>query len=325
MEAVLVERAGIRFEAIPAAGLHGVGVRALPGNLGRLLAGVPAAGRIIERFDPDAIFLTGGYVGVPVAIAGRRRPQVVFVPDVEPGLALRLISRFADLIMVSSEAARASYSTDKRVIFSGYPTRPEFSPVAAEEARIKLGLQPDLSTLLVFGGSRGAHSINQALWGCLPRLLDFCQVVHITGTLDWPLVSDVQAALTESHTDRYHPSEYMHEQMPLALSAADLVVSRAGAATMGEYPLFSLPAILVPYPHAWRYQRVNAEQLESAGGAVVLDDARLHETLFGRVQQLLADPDELANMRSAMGALRVAGAAERIAEAILTMAQARSG
>ena len=94
---------------------------------------------------------------------------------------------------------------------------------------------------------------------------------------------------------------------------------------MGEYPLFSLPAILVPYPHAWRYQRVNAEQLESAGGAVVLDDARLHETLFGRVQQLLADPDELANMRSAMGALRVAGAAERIAEAILTMAQARSG
>jgi UDP-N-acetylglucosamine--N-acetylmuramyl-(pentapeptide) pyrophosphoryl-undecaprenol N-acetylglucosamine transferase len=111
-------------------------------------------------------------------------------------------------------------------------------------------------TVLVFGGSRGARSINEAVWDILPNLLEIAQVVHITGELDWPRVPAVIEKLDATYANRYHPHAYLHEGMGQALGAADLVVSRAGAATIGEYPLFGLPAVLVPYPHAWRYQEV---------------------------------------------------------------------
>lgn len=324
MEAALVQRAGIRFESIPAAGLHGVGLPALPRNLARLLVGIPAARRILSRFNPDVLFLTGGYVGVPVALAGRKRPQAVFVPDVEPGLALRMISRFADLIAVSTEAAGAFYSREKRVLVSGYPVRTSMVPIPTNEARTRFGLETDIHVLLVFGGSRGARSINEALWGTLGELLESCQVVHITGELDWPRVTEIRANLDPVISDRYHPCAYLHEDMALALSAADLVVSRAGAATMGEYPRFGLPAILVPYPHAWRYQHANADYLVSVGGAVVLHDEDLEESLVDKVLGLLNDRGTLEKMSSSMRSLDRPQAAERIAEAILSLAESGS-
>jgi undecaprenyldiphospho-muramoylpentapeptide beta-N-acetylglucosaminyltransferase len=325
MEAALVQRAGIRFESIPAAGLHGVGLRTLPANIARLIAGIPAADRILKRFDPDVLFFTGGYVGVPVAIAGRNRPQAVFTPDIEPGLALRLISRFADLIAVSTAAARDYFPPEKNVFVSGYPIRPTLEPVPTSTAREKLRLESDFPVLLVFGGSRGARSINRALWSCLPGILASCQVLHITGELDWTRVSEIESKLTESSARRYHPYQYLHEEMALALSAADLVVSRAGAATMGEFPRFGLPAILIPYPHAWRYQRTNAEHLMKAGGAIILDDEHVGETLEQKVLDLLQDGDKLQSMRNAMHSLDQPGAADRLAEAILELAGARSG
>jgi undecaprenyldiphospho-muramoylpentapeptide beta-N-acetylglucosaminyltransferase len=325
MEAALVQRAGIRFDSIPAAGLHGVGLRMLPANIARLLAGIPAAHRILKRFNPDVLFFTGGYVGVPVAIAGRNRPQVVFTPDIEPGFALRLISRFADLIAVSTDTARDFYSPEKNVLVSGYPIRPTLKPVPTEMAREKLGLDLDLPVLLVFGGSRGARSINEALWRCLPSILTSCQVLHITGELDWARVSEIESKLMGSTGQRYHPHQYLHEDMALALSAADLVVSRAGAATMGEFPCFGLPAILIPYPHAWRYQHINAEHLKEAGGAIILPDEHVGETLEQKIMELLQDEDKLQSMRNAMHSLDQPGAAERLAEAILELAGARSG
>jgi UDP-N-acetylglucosamine--N-acetylmuramyl-(pentapeptide) pyrophosphoryl-undecaprenol N-acetylglucosamine transferase len=324
MEAALVQRAGFRFESIPAAGLHGVGLAALPRNLARLLAGVPAARRILSRFNPDVLFFTGGYVGVPVALAGRKRPQAVFVPDVEPGLALRLISRFADLIAVSTEKARAFYPHQKQVLVSGYPTRAWMQPIPSDEARTKFGLQNDLPVLLVFGGSRGAHSINEALWGKLNELLASCQVVHITGELDWPRVSEIQPNLDPAIAERYHPSAYLHEDMALVMSAADLVVSRAGAATLGEFPRFGLPAILVPYPHAWRYQHINADYLVSAGAAITIPDEKLDRLLADEVLRLLEDHTALEEMSSAMSLLDRPQAAEQIADAILTLAAAGS-
>lgn len=324
MEAALVRRAGVRFEAIPAAGLHGVGWRSLPGNLAQLAAGIPAARRILARFDPDVLFFTGGYVAVPVAIAGRKRPQVIFVPDVEPGLALRLISRFADLITVSTETAKDSYPEGKRVLVTGYPTRAELEPSHSARARSQLGLDQDLPVLLVFGGSRGARSINKALWNCLPALLGSCQVLHITGELDWPRVAAVSEALPPELAARYHPHAYLHEQMGAALSAAELAVSRAGAATLGEFPRFGLPAVLVPYPHAWRYQQMNARHLEAAGGAVILPDEQLSDSLCDLVLRLFGDRERLERMQSAMGSLDRPGAAGRIAEAIMTLSSWRS-
>lgn len=319
MESELVTRAGVRFEAIPAAGVHGVGLRALPGNLWQLARGYRAGKSIVNEFQPEAMLFTGGYVGVPVALAGRNYPQLAYVPDLLPGLALRLIARTADTVAVTNPAARQEYG-GKRVVVTGYPVRPELREMDQAGARVALGLDPERPVLLAFGGSQGAHSINAAVWRALPGLLGTTQVLHLTGARDWPRVAEVQSELPERLADAYHPRQYLHEEMGAALSAADLVVSRAGAASLGEYPLYGLPAVLVPYPHAWRYQQANAAYLVQLGAAVQLEDAGLARDLLPTVRRLLSDPDQLRRMGEAMRGLAVPDAAERVASELERLA-----
>jgi len=321
MEASLLSRAGQDFRSIPAAGVHGVGLRALPGNLARLARGVPAARRIVQDFEPEAIFFTGGFVGVPVALAARGVPKAIFVPDIEPALALRLIGRMADVITVSTQKSLAFHPRGKRVVVTGYPTRAALANLDRARARHQLGLAGRKKVLLVFGGSRGARSINEALWSCLPTLLERVVVLHITGQLDWPRVDGVLEKLPARLRENYRVHAYLHDEMPFALVAADLVVSRAGAATIGEYPLLGLPAILVPYPHAWRYQKVNADYLVEAGAAVSLADEALSTELLPTISNLLDDPDRLAAMRAAMKELAAPEAAEAIAAELLRLGE----
>jgi UDP-N-acetylglucosamine--N-acetylmuramyl-(pentapeptide) pyrophosphoryl-undecaprenol N-acetylglucosamine transferase len=320
MEVGLVSRAGLRFEAIPAAGVHGVGLRALPGNLWQLARGYRAARSIVNEFQPEAMLFTGGYVGVPVALAGRGVPKVAYVPDLLPGLALRVITRLSDSIAVTTEAAGKTYGA-RHVVHTGYPTRPELQPQEPLAARQALGLDPERRVVLVLGGSLGAQSINQAVWTALPGLLDLAQVLHLTGERDWPLVEGVQDELPERLAPAYHPHAFLYEEMGSALAAADLVVSRAGASVLGEYPLFGLPAVLVPYPHAWRYQRANAEYLVDMGAATQLEDQRLARDLLPTVRGLLQDPARMQRMGAAMQRLAVPGAAAVIAEEVVRVAQ----
>jgi len=323
MEEQLVPRAGLRFEAIPAAGVHGVGLKALPGNLVQLAKGYQAARGIVREYQPDAMLFTGGYVGVPVAMAGSGVPKVSYVPDLQPGLGLRVTTRLSKTVAVTAEASRQEYG-NRRVVVTGYPTRPELKPIATENARQRLGLDPDRSVVLAFGGSQGARSINEALWLTLPGILGMAQVLHITGDRDWPRVEDVKGELPERLQEAYHPHSYLHSEMGDALSAADLVISRAGAATLGEYPLHGLPAILIPYPHAWRYQASNAEYLAEKGGAIVLDDESLARDLLPAVRGLLQDPVRLRGMAEAMSGNVAPGAAEAIAFEVAHAAQSGS-
>jgi UDP-N-acetylglucosamine--N-acetylmuramyl-(pentapeptide) pyrophosphoryl-undecaprenol N-acetylglucosamine transferase len=323
MEEQLVPRAGLRFEAIPAAGVHGVGLKALPGNLIQLAKGYRAARRIVRSYRPEAMLFTGGYVGVPVAMAGTGVPKVSYVPDLQPGLGLQVTTRLSKTVAVTAEASRQEYG-NRRVVVTGYPTRPELKPIAAEEARQNLGLDPDRSVLLAFGGSQGARSINEALWLALPGILGMAQVLHITGNRDWPQVDDVKRELPERLQEAYHPYSYLHSEMGDALAAADLVISRAGAATLGEYPLYGLPAILVPYPHAWRYQATNAQYLAEQGGAIVLNDESLARDLLPAVRGLLQDPVRLRGMAEAMSGNVAPGAAEAIASEVAHAAQTGS-
>lgn len=320
MEAELVQRAGLPFKAIPAAGVHGVGLRALPGNLLQLARGYFASLALLRRWKPDAFFFTGGYVAVPMALASLRRPQLAFVPDIQPGLALRAISRLSNVVAVSAEESVRAYPAGKRVVVTGYPVRPELVPLDKRVGRAALGLDPTIQTVLVFGGSLGARSINQALWACLEPLLERAQVIHLTGSLDWPRVKALRETLPESIRGRYLAHEYLHDEMAQALSAADLAVSRAGASALGEYPRFGLPALLVPYPHAWRYQQVNAKFLAGRGAALVLPDERLKDDLLPTITELLTDGKRLAAMAEAMRAQDRPGAAEALADEIERLA-----
>jgi undecaprenyldiphospho-muramoylpentapeptide beta-N-acetylglucosaminyltransferase len=320
MEADLVKRQGIRFEAIPAAGVHGVGLKRLPHNLGQLARGVNASRRILREFKPDVLFFTGGYVAVPMAVAGRRTPTLLYVPDIEPGLALKALARFADRIAVTAEESRRFFPRSKRVAVSGYPTRFDLGQWERSAAIKYFNFTNDLPILLVTGGSKGARSINQAIRANRSALLDLAQVIHITGSLDWP---EVEASLGELSTEqqaRYHASAYLHEDMAAALSAANLVLSRAGASTLGEYPQLGLPAILVPYPYAWRYQKVNADYLVEQGAAVMVKDAELKDALIPTVRSLLGEAGKLDAMKQSMRRLSCPQAAQTIAGQLLKLA-----
>ena len=321
MEKDLVTRQQIPFRGIPAAGVHGVGLRDLPGNLLRLAKGTLASRQILREFQPDVLFFTGGYVAVPMALMGIPRNSLLYVPDIEPGLALKTLARFADCIAVTAEESRSFFPASKRIVVTGYPVRSEILKWNRSRARQWFGIEEGAKVLLVFGGSKGAHNINQAVWSALAGLLSDLHVIHVTGQADWALVDTCRNQLPVELLSRYHVFPYLHEEMGAALAAADLAVCRAGASTLGELPHFGLPAILVPYPYAWRYQKVNADYLASHGAAVIVENDCLADELLPTVSQLMADQHHLGLMRKAMLDLAQPHAAEKIAGLLRELAQ----
>lgn len=328
MEADLVARQNVPFKAIPAAGLHGVGLAALPRNLLQMARGVLAARRVLAEFRPDVIFFTGGFVAGPVAVAARSIPSLLYVPDIEPGNALSFLARSAKIIALTTDTSRVFFQNARqaRLVVTGYPTRPDLQSWSRSAAQEKLGLSGERPVVLIFGGSKGARSINRALLYSLPRLLQRAEVLHISGKLDWEDVLKAREQLPAELAGRYHAFDYLHE-MGAAFAAADLVVSRAGASCLGEYPLFGLPAVLAPYPYAWRYQKVNAGYLVERNAALLLEDERLATDLIPLVENLLDHPQQLDAMRQSMRALAQPDAAQKIAALICELAgsQERKG
>lgn len=325
MEADLVKREGVRFDAIPAAGVHGVGMRALPANLWQLGRGFFASRRILRKFRPDVLFFTGGYVAVPMSLASRlstRSKSLLFVPDIEPGQAIKTIARFSDCLALSVEDSKQFFPKHHSLVVTGYPLRPGLDRWTKDEARSFFALQESLPVLMVFGGSRGAHSINQALVGVLPELLQEMQVIHVTGKLDWQMIEQSRTRLTGEQLNRYRPYPYLYEEIGAAMRLADLAVTRAGASILGELPLFGLPAILVPYPYAWRYQRVNASYLFRRGAAEVIEDDQLDDQLATTVRGLIADHAKREKMSEAMKALAVPSASAQVASLLAELGDA---
>ncbi len=325
MEASLIQRKGIPYASIPAAGVHGVGMRALPGNLLQLARGVGASRRILGEFKPDVLLFTGGYIAAPMAVAAGRTPALLFVPDIQPGYALKFLSLFASCIAVSAENSRQYFSPSARVEVTGYPTRTELTAWKREQALQHFSLQPQKPVLLVSGGSKGARSINRAVLAVKEQLLIAAQIIHISGSLDWEEVQASHNALPQELQAHDHIFPYLHEDMGAALACADLIVCRAGASTLGELPLFGVPAILVPYPYAWKYQMVNADYLASQEAAIVVEDSQLSAELMPQVMNLLSDQPKLAIMRRAMAALAQPDAARRLAGLAIQIARQEGG
>jgi UDP-N-acetylglucosamine--N-acetylmuramyl-(pentapeptide) pyrophosphoryl-undecaprenol N-acetylglucosamine transferase len=294
------------------------------GNSWRLLRGWRVAMRMARRRRPAAVLTTGGYVSVPVALAVRSLgiPLLVYLPDIEPALSVKFVSRLAPRVAVTVEGSKA-YLTEDKVTVTGYPLGERVRRWDRESGRGALGLPRQARVLLVFGGSRGARSINRAVVAHLEELLRMAEVVHVTGHLDWEEVVAARGELSSSQVERYHPFPYLHEEMGAALAAADLVVSRAGASVLGEFPYFGLPAVLVPYPYAWRYQRVNAAWLAERAAAVVVEDEALAEALVPTVRELLEGEERRAAMATSARELARPHAATHIAEALLALGKGR--
>ncbi len=322
METQLIARAGLPFIGIPAGGLHGVALLNAVRNGWQLARGTFVALQHLRRARPDALLTTGGYVSGPVTLAAswQRVPILVYLPDIEPAQSVKAAARLATRVAVTVEDSRAFLPAEK-VVVTGYPLGNRITRWNRATGRATLGLPPDALVLLVFGGSRGARSINRALMPHLEELTDVAAVLHVSGELDWAEVVAARDRLPESVKARYHAYPYLHDEMGAALAAADLVICRAGASVLGEFPYFGLPAILVPYPYAWRYQKVNAAWLADRGAALVVEDAALPERIVPMVRALLTDTPRREAMAAAASALARPDAARRLAELLLALAQ----
>lgn len=323
IEQGLAEGEGIPFTAVSTGQVRGRAPWVMARNLLRMSRGAQECAALIREWRPDVVLMTGGYVAAPVAwAASRARPRVpllIYLPDLTPGQAIRVTSRAADKVAVSFPEVVRHFGA--KAVVTGYPVRADLCATEKPQAWAALGLSAELPVLLVFGGSRGARSINRALIAALPDLLPRCQVVHATGTTDW---QDAQASvaalkLAPELAGRYHGQPYLNN-MTQALVAADLAVARAGAATLGEFPAARLPAILSPYPYAGQHQEANAAYLADRGAALVIPDGELAARLKGTVLDLLDRPERLQAMSDAAASLARPDAADNIADELIRLA-----
>lgn len=324
MEAELVERAGIPFTTVPAAGVHGVGLRIFLNSF-KLMRGYFAARKIIKDFKPDVLFFTGGYVAIPTGLAGRKIPTLLCLPDIEPGLAIRVLARFADQITVPAKESIQYFPKGKKITVSGYPTRQSLSKWETRSAYEAFDLSSKLPTLLITGGSLGARSINRAILKILPEILKEMQVIHISGKYTWPEVEKASMALPIELAKKYRSYAYLHDRMGAAFTIADLVIARGGASILGELPNFSLPGILVPYPHAWRYQKVNADHLVRQQAAIMIKDENLEKELLIAIKDLIGNKTKLDQMKIAMQMQAKPDAAKNIADLLVQIGSASKG
>jgi UDP-N-acetylglucosamine--N-acetylmuramyl-(pentapeptide) pyrophosphoryl-undecaprenol N-acetylglucosamine transferase len=312
----LVARTGIPFKGISAAGIRGKNLFETLGGLWALFRGFGQARQLVASFKPDVLLVTGGYVCVPVILAARLAGvrAMIYLPDMRPGLAIRFLAQFVDRLAVTAPPAARHFRTGQAVV-TGYPVRRQLFTRVPADARTSLGLGAENNdpVLLVFGGSQGSRSINQAVSAGIETLLSVAQVVHISGRRDAEWVQARRASLPEALKARYHLYAYLHQEMVDALLAADLVVSRAGASTLGEFPAAGLPAVLVPYPYAGAHQWENAQYLVQAKAAIAIADADLETDLVPSVIDLLADSSRRAAMARAARELARPDATQRIA------------
>jgi UDP-N-acetylglucosamine--N-acetylmuramyl-(pentapeptide) pyrophosphoryl-undecaprenol N-acetylglucosamine transferase len=328
IEEALAVQAGIPFRPVATGQIRGREPWVVVRNGLRMARGARQCAALVADYRPDVVFVTGGYVTAPLAWATwrsrsgksrRRVPLLIYLPDLTPGLAIKWTSRLASGVAVSFPEV-AGYFPGKAVV-TGYPVRPELVALDRQESRQALGLgkSEDLPVVLVFGGSRGARSINQALVGVLPALLAHAEVLHVSGQSDWPWVAAATEELPSDLRARYRGYPYLHDEMLQALAAADLAVARAGASTLGEFPARGLPSILVPYPYAGQHQHVNADYLARRGAAIVIEDEALPGRLGPTVLEVLATPQRLSEMAQAAASLARPEAAQNIAQLLYQM------
>jgi UDP-N-acetylglucosamine--N-acetylmuramyl-(pentapeptide) pyrophosphoryl-undecaprenol N-acetylglucosamine transferase len=314
-EKTLVPEAGYELRPIAVEGLSRTNpLKAARGAL-KALTGMRTAQKILRDVRPDVVLGGGGYVAGPVgaAAAAGRIPLVLTEADSHLGLTNRLLARFARRVCLAFPIA--GRDGDKYRV-TGRPVPPPFADRAA--ARAAFGLAEGETCVLVFGGSLGARSINEA---AVDGLRDGAfRVLHACGVRDYDALRE---RLGDPPPAGYELRSYI-SPFGEALAAADLTVARAGGSIF-EVAAHGVPAILVPYPHAAAdHQTANARWMVDAGAAVVLPDAEVTAPrLRSEVDALLADPARLAAMAQASRGLARPDAARDIAREVLAAAEAR--
>lgn len=313
MERDIVGRYGYEIEEIDVIGMR----RTFPGVIKFVMnwnKGNKQALRIIHRFDPAAVVGTGGYVSAPVIRAAHKMNRKIFLQEQNslPGLAVRSVARYADVIFIAYDSAE-SYFDESKCSLTGNPIRVDIGDRDMETSKREFGLNADKKTLLVLGGSSGASSINETIPEFVIDIMpEDWQILWQTGSRDYK-------RYYENTTERIKGAMIPFiDDMPSAYAAADLVLSRAGAMALSEITAAGLPSVLIPYPHATGdHQTLNARVLEEAGAAVIVTETEINSGLISVLEKMMTDDSERDRMGKAAKAMGKPGAAREIARTIL--------
>ena len=325
----------------PALASHGIKMKTIMGarlrrylsignivDIPKFVIGLAQALWKIYVIMPDVIFSKGGTGSFPVVFAGwfYRIPVAIHESDARPGLSNLLSSNFSKKVFITFDAA-AKYFNPAITERTGVPVRKELfaNPTTKELAKETLGFSSSNPLMLVLGGSQGAVPINNFIVENLSAITEVTQVLHQTGAANFADVQNLsQAALMEApFKNRYQPIAYLDEKSTaLALSAADVVVSRAGSAYLTEIAAFGIPAILVPHgtDASNGHQRANAYDFAEGGGAVVIESGNLLPGIFiSQVKTILGNNDLREKMSAAVKLFYVPDAAQKIVQGIMEL------
>jgi UDP-N-acetylglucosamine--N-acetylmuramyl-(pentapeptide) pyrophosphoryl-undecaprenol N-acetylglucosamine transferase len=313
LESKLVPRENIPFKSIHITGFKRKISFENVKTVLRFLKGVSDSKKMLKEFKPDVVIGTGGYVCGPVVYAAAKMgiPTIVHEQNSVPGLTNKFLSRYVDKIAICFEEAR-EFFPEQKVVLTGNPRASEVLGQDGIKGRLSAGLKLKLPTVLIFGGSRGARPINEAVVKSLTELSGKpYQVLYVTGDVHF---EDVQKEVElVGNPENVIIKPFIHN-MPEVLSGVDLTVSRAGATTLAELTSLGIPSILVPSPYVTdNHQEKNARALSENGAArLLLEKDLTGPKLVESIDHILGNEEKLAQMKKAAKKLGIPDAAQRL-------------
>lgn len=313
LESKLVPRENIPFKSIHITGFKRKISFENVKTVLRFLKGVSDSKKMLKEFKPDVVIGTGGYVCGPVVYAAAKMgiPTIVHEQNSVPGLTNKFLSRYVDKIAICFEEAR-EFFPEQKVVLTGNPRASEVLGQDGIRGRLSSGLKLKMPTVLIFGGSRGAKPINEAVVKSLTELSGkLYQVLYVTGDVHFEEVQKEVELV--GNPDNVIIKPFIHN-MPEVLAGIDLTVSRAGATTLAELTSLGIPSILIPSPYVTdNHQEKNARALSEHGAArLLLEKDLTGPKLVENIDQILGNEEKLANMKKAARKLGIPDAAQRL-------------
>lgn len=297
-------------------------------TVAKFLRAVRHSKRYIREFQPEAVVGTGGYVSGPALYAAAQLgiPTLIVEPDVLPGLTTRFLSRYVDVVAISLSGSEKHLSKAKRIVHTGNPRGTEVIHAQAVQGRESLGIAgEDKPLVLIFGGSRGAKPLNDAVNEMVPRIreADHLHFVYVTGEVHYDEVTAKIESNGEIPNLTIRPFLY---NMPDVLAATSLVVGRAGASTLAELTALGIPSILIPSPYVTNnHQEANGRWLEEQGaGRMILEKELTGEGLWNVIHEITDDSGRRRGMSEAARKLGRPDAAEVIVDELEQLSRGKS-
>ncbi|MFC4320272.1 undecaprenyldiphospho-muramoylpentapeptide beta-N-acetylglucosaminyltransferase [Litchfieldia salsa] len=317
LESQIVTRAGIPFKTIDITGFKRKLSLDNVKTITKFFKGVTNSKRYIKEFKPDVVIGTGGYVCGPVVYAASKLKvkTVIHEQNSVPGLTNKFLSRYVDKVAICFEAAREFFPNEK-VVLTGNPRASEVLGKDGLAGKLSVGLKPNMRSVLIVGGSRGAKPINEAFLEVLDKVdkKDY-QVLYVTGEVHYEKV--IEKVNEVGNPDNVIIKPFLHN-MPEVLSGVDLIVARAGATTLAEITALGLPSILIPSPYVTNnHQEKNARSLSDKNAAILrLEHEFSGEILLRDIDSILLDDVVLKEMKKSSSEIGIRDAAERLYKVI---------